>query len=80
VMIIRPMLEDQSPIKTITPIVGIMPVGTAPRSLMLDPEARKLYIVNRGSHNVSVIDKTTRKEEKVIPVGKKPYGIAIIPF
>jgi len=80
VMIIRPMLEDQSPIKTITPIVGIMPVGTAPRSLMLDPEARKLYIVNRGSHNVSVIDKTTRKEEKVIPVGKKPYGIAMIPF
>jgi YVTN family beta-propeller protein len=80
VMIIRPMAEDQSRIKTITPIVGIMPVGTAPRSLMLDPEARKLYIVNRGSHNVSVIDKTSRKEEKVIPVGKKPYGIAMIPF
>jgi YVTN family beta-propeller protein len=57
-----------------------MPVGTTPRSLMLDPEARKLYIVNRGSHNVSVIDKTSRKEEKVIPVGKKPYGIAMIPF
>ena len=80
VMIIRPMVEDQSPIKTITPIVGIMPVGTAPRSLMLDPEARKLYIVNRGSNNVSVIDKTTRKEEKLIPVGKRPYGIAMIPF
>ena len=80
VMIIRPMVGDQGPIKTITPIVGIMPVGTAPRSLMLDPEARKLYIVNRGSHNVSVIDKTTRKEEKVIPVGKRPYGIAMIPF
>jgi YVTN family beta-propeller protein len=80
VVIIRPMVEDQSPIKTITPIVGIMPVGTTPRSLMLDPEARKLYIVNRGSHNVSVIDKTSRKEEKIIPVGKKPYGIAMIPF
>jgi YVTN family beta-propeller protein len=80
VMIIRPMLEDQSPIKTITPIVGTIPVGSAPRSLLLDPEARKLYVVNRGSQNVSVIDKTTRKEEKVIPVGKKPYGIAMIPF
>jgi YVTN family beta-propeller protein len=80
VMIIRPMLEDQSPIKTITPIVATMPVGSAPRSFMLDPEARKLYVVNRGSHNVSVIDKTTRTEEKVIPVGKKPYGIAMIPF
>jgi len=74
------MLEDQSPIKTITPIVGRVPVGSLPRSLMLDPEARKLYVVNRGSDSVSVIDKTTRKEEKVIPVGRKPYGIAMIPF
>jgi len=80
VMIIRPSLEDQSPIKTITPIIGTVPVGSSPRSLMLDPEARKLYVVNRGSNNVSVIDKTTRKEEKVIPVGKKPYGITMIPY
>jgi YVTN family beta-propeller protein len=80
VMIIRPSLEDQSPIKTITPIIGTIPVGSFPRSLMLDPEARKLYVVNRGSNNVSVIDKTTRKEEKVIPVGRKPYSITMIPY
>lgn len=80
VMIIRPMVEDQSRIKTMIPIIGIIPVGSAPRSLMLDPEARKLYVINRGSHNVSVIDKTTTREEKVIPVGKKPYGITMIPF
>ena len=80
VLIIRPMLEEQTPIKTVTPIVGTIPVGSAPRSLMLDPEARKLYVVNRGSQNVSVIDKTTTREEKTIPVGKKPYGIAMIPF
>jgi len=80
VMIIRPMLEEQNPIKTIPPIVGIVPVGSAPRSLMLDPEARKLYVVNRGSDNVTVVDKTTTKEEKVIPVGKRPYGITMIPF
>jgi YVTN family beta-propeller protein len=80
VLIIRPMLEEQTPIKTVTPIVGTIPVGSAPRSLMLDPEARKLYVVNRGSQNISVIDKTTTREEKTIPVGKKPYGIAMIPF
>src|SRR4030067_2850247 len=79
VMIIRPMLEDQSPIKTMTPIIGTIPVGRTPRSLMLDPEAKKIYVVNRGSNNILVIDKTTRKEEKVIPVGKKPYGIAMTP-
>jgi YVTN family beta-propeller protein len=80
VLIIRPMLEEQTPIKTVTPIVGTIAVGSAPRSLMLDPEARKLYVVNRGSQDVSVIDKATSREEKTIPVGKKPYGIAMIPF
>jgi YVTN family beta-propeller protein len=80
IMIIRPPFEDQSPIKTITPIIGTVPVGSSPRALLLDPEARKLYVVNRGSHTVSVIDKTTRREEKVIPVGKKPYGITVIPY
>ena len=80
IMIIRPSLEDRSPIKTVVPIISTVPVGTSPRSLKLDPEARKLYVVNRGSDNVSVIDKTTRREEKVIPVGKKPYGITLIPY
>jgi YVTN family beta-propeller protein len=80
IMIIRPSLEDQSPVKTVIPIISTIPVGISPRALKLDPEARKLYVVNRGSDNVTVIDKTTRREEKVIPVGKKPYGIAIIPY
>jgi YVTN family beta-propeller protein len=80
ILIIRPFLAEQSPIRTVTPIIGTIPVGSSPRSLMLDPDARKLYVVNRGSHTVSVIDKTTMREEKVIPVGKKPYGITMIPF
>jgi YVTN family beta-propeller protein len=80
IMIIRPSLEDRSPIRTVVPIISTIPVGTSPRSLELDPEARKLYVVNRGSDNVSVIDKTTRREEKLIPVGKKPYGITMIPY
>ncbi len=80
VMIIKPSLEDRSPVKTITPVLGTIPVRSFPRALTLDPEERKLYIVNRGSHNVSVIDKTTMREEKVIPVGRRPYGIAMIPF
>ena len=79
ILFIRPMLEDQSPVKTLTPIVGTIPVGRAPRSLLLDPEGRKIYTVNRGSNNVSIIDKTTRREEKIVPVGRKPYGIAVIP-
>lgn len=80
IMIIRPSLEDQSPVKTVIPIISTIPVGMSPRTLKLDPEARKLYVVNRGSDNITVIDKTTRREEKIIPVGRKPYGISIIPF
>jgi YVTN family beta-propeller protein len=80
-MIIRPLLEEQGLQRiALTPIMGTIPVGSTPRSLILDPEARKLYVVNRGSNNVSVIDKTTRREEKVIPVGRKPYGITMFPY
>jgi len=50
------------------------------RGIVYCPEGRKLYVVNRGSDSVSVVDKTTSREEKVIPVGKKPYGIAMFPF
>jgi YVTN family beta-propeller protein len=78
IMIIRPFTEVLSPFQTaITPIMGTIPVGASPRAFKLDPESRKLYVVNRGSNNVSVIDKITKREEQVIPVGKRPYGIAI---
>jgi YVTN family beta-propeller protein len=81
IMIIRPLLEGQGLQRiALTPVMGTVPVGSTPRSLILDPEARKLYVVNRGSNNVSVIDKTTRREEKVIPVGRRPYGIAMFPY
>ncbi len=81
IMIIRPFSEAISTAKTaMAPVMGTITVGNFPRSLILDPEGRKIYVVNRGSDNVSVIDKTTSREEKVIPVGKKPYGIAMFPF
>ena len=61
----------------VTPIIDVVSVGDSPRALVLDPEGRKLYVVNRGSNNISVIDKTTRKVERTIPAGSKPYGIAV---
>ena len=81
IMIIRPFLEDYYTADTVMPLViGSIPVGTSPRSMIMDPEARNLYVVNRGSDNVSVVDKTARKVERVIPVGKNPYGIAMFPY
>jgi len=81
IMIIRPFSEALSTLRTsVAPVLGTILVGSSPRSLILDPEGRKIYVVNRGSDSVSVIDKTTKREEQVIPVGKKPYGIAMFPF
>ncbi|MFH7835550.1 MAG: YncE family protein [Candidatus Aenigmatarchaeota archaeon] len=73
--IIRLFEDSIIPLRTAY-IMETVPVGKSPRALILDPEARKIYVVNRGSNNITVIDKTTNKVEKVIPVGKNPYGIA----
>lgn len=81
VMIIRPFPRDYAAGDTTMPLVtGVVEVGTAPRSMVMDPEARRLYVVNRGSNNVTVVDKTSREVVEVIPVGKRPYGIAMFPY
>lgn len=78
--LLRPPSRDFDPTGiSLPPIVGSVAVGELPRDLLLDPEGRTIYVVNRGSGTVSAIDKTTRREKKVIPVGKRPYGIAMFP-
>jgi YVTN family beta-propeller protein len=80
VMVIRPFSDRSGFIQTeLPPILGSIPVGKSPRAMDLDPEARRLYVVNRGENSVSVINKTTKRQEGVIPVGKRPYGIAVFP-
>ncbi|MBI4849742.1 MAG: YncE family protein [Nitrospirae bacterium] len=78
IMIIKPF-TDSAAQTVMPPVMGIIPAGSAPRSFILDSELRKIYVVNRGSNNISIIDKTTRKQERVIPAGMKPYGIAMFP-
>ncbi len=81
IMVIRPFSEAFGSINTsMGPVIGTIAVGNSPRSFVMDPEGRKIYVVNRGYDSVSVVDKTTSREEKVIPVGKKPYGIAMFPY
>jgi len=76
VVIIRPFTDSMDTLRTaMPPVMGTIAVGNSPRSFVMDPEARKLYVVNRGSGNVSVIDKTTKIEEQIVTVGKRPYGI-----
>ncbi len=54
------------------------PVGQEPNRIGLDADRGKLYVVNRGSDNVSVLDKNTLRPRTEIPAGKRPYGIATI--
>jgi YVTN family beta-propeller protein len=80
IMIIRPPSESLAPERlAVTPIMGTMPAGDSPRWFILDPEERKIYVADRDSDSVMVIDKATRRREKVLPVGRGPYGIAIFP-
>lgn len=81
VVFIKPPSKISGAMKSaMSPIIGRVEVGESPRSLCLDPEARKIYVVNMGSNDVSVIDKTKRKIEQVIPVGERPYGILVFPY
>ncbi len=78
IMILKSLTENFGMFDTTTvPRLGTITVGAMPRYFTFDPENRKLYVVNRGSNTVSVINKITQKEERVISVGRNPYGIAI---
>lgn len=75
--IMKPFADDFDALKSIMPpIMGTIFVGSSPRSFILDPDGRKFFVVNRGSDTISIINKTTRREEQVISVGGSPYGIA----
>jgi YVTN family beta-propeller protein len=60
------------------PVAGIIPFTGTPRSMVLDQETGRIYVVNRQRNSIVVVDRTTVKKKKVIPVGKNPYDIAII--
>jgi YVTN family beta-propeller protein len=79
IIVLRPFDKSLSSLQTVMPpIIGVIPVGNAPRAFILDPEIRKFYVTNQGSSNISVVDKTSRKQESTIPVGSKPYGMALL--
>ncbi len=78
IMIIRPLTENANSLNTtVVPVMGVIETGDLPGSFVLDSEARKLYVANRGSNSIWVIDKTTKIREQTIPVGLNPYGITV---
>jgi YVTN family beta-propeller protein len=59
--------------------IDAVAVGAQPRALALDLDRNKLYVVDQGSDSVTVVDKPTRRVRTTLQVGKRPYGIAIVP-
>lgn len=53
-------------------------VGADPHRLAVDITRGKLYVVNRGSDSVTVLNRDTLRVLATIPVGKRPYTIAIV--
>ena len=56
--------------------IGKIQVGNEPNSAAINPNGTQVYITNRGSNSVSVIDPMTDTVIKTITVGIGPVGVA----
>jgi YVTN family beta-propeller protein len=54
-------------------------VGQRPWHMELNPDGSKLYVANGLTNDMTVIDVETLKPEKSVPVGRLPWGVAIMP-
>lgn len=70
-----------TPIDTVTGAVGpeIATGGEEPRDAALDATHGRLYVTNRGSNSVAVIDVASEKLVTTVKVGGSPNGIHLAP-
>lgn len=60
-------------------ITGAAEVGSEPKFLAVSPDGRTLIVANWASWDLSVVDLSTFREVRRIPVGPEPRGIAFAP-
>jgi len=60
-------------------VVTTIPVGQAPRALVVDSSTHRVYVANAGSNTVTVIDGVGRQALATVPVGQAPCCIAVDP-
>ena len=58
---------------------GLHPGRPASLALEPGPEGKKLYVANGLTNDMTIIDMETLKPEKSVPVGRLPWGVAIMP-
>ena len=59
-------------------LVATIPVGRDPNWVTLSPDGRRVFISNRGSDDVSVIDLASRKEIARVKVGRYPQRMTAV--
>ena len=52
-----------------------MPVGRGAEGMTLSADEKTLYVVNRLSGDVSIIDVPNRKAIRAVPVGGAPHSV-----
>lgn len=57
-----------------------IPVGVGPEGVAITADGAFAYVANSGSNSVSVIDTATKTVVATVPVGQKPFWVAITPF
>src|SRR6218665_3765523 len=60
-------------------VTNTITVGTTPAGVAVTPDGSTVYVTNRGSDSVSVIDTATGTVTKTITVGLRPFGVAVTP-
>src|SRR5260370_16735465 len=55
----------------------IIPVGSYPRSVVVNPVTNRVYVTNNGDTTVSVIDGSTNKVVATLTLGLSPNGILL---
>ena len=54
-------------------------VGKQPAGIAITPDGKTLYVANRRSGTVTVINTRTNAVEKTIKVGKGPWDVLVSP-
>ncbi|HEY8742800.1 MAG TPA: YncE family protein, partial [Chloroflexota bacterium] len=60
-------------------VTAIIPVGSSPDGVAVDPGSHAIYVANAGGGSVSVINGNSNTITATIPVGNSPIGVAMDP-
>lgn len=60
-------------------VIAKIPVGFSPRSLIVTPSGRHVFVANFGADSIMQIDAATNKVVRTITVGKKPQAFQFLP-